>query len=234
MGNKINDGIMFCPVCDEMLKSGGDKRFETLVEHVSNPNQETYPLRPTLVCTNGKCECSKVDTFWDEYGDCYGGFKINYPNNRSSAYPSHARKSEIEIYKHGLKSKIYLSPFFMLWFLQPLIEINYKSNEWGDVLKRSFKLKFLKKDTFNPFKKDRLGYHTYYTFPLVSIFKSLKYNYRVLYNGEISETYRNHSLKDMFKDLPSWDKRWWRHTEKWLSKIIFRKWYKLYLQLEKK
>ena len=58
---------MKCPFCGCFLLEGEQKRYETLCEHVSNPNQEYYPLRDTWVCN---CEKSH-NSFWDWYGDFY-------------------------------------------------------------------------------------------------------------------------------------------------------------------
>lgn len=60
----------FCPKCKRDLVAGDLQRFETLVEHVSDPNAFMYrepPLRPTLVCPN-RCYGA---SFWDHCGDAY-------------------------------------------------------------------------------------------------------------------------------------------------------------------
>jgi hypothetical protein len=58
---------MKCPFCKRELVRGENRRYETLCDHVSNPNMTTHPLRPTFVCS---CELSQY-TFWDEWGDYY-------------------------------------------------------------------------------------------------------------------------------------------------------------------
>ena len=60
---------MKCPFCGKMLVPGERKEFETILDHVFNPNAESYPLRPTWICD---CEYS-IDSFWDEDGHRYGG-----------------------------------------------------------------------------------------------------------------------------------------------------------------
>jgi hypothetical protein len=65
--NAKNRKPLLCPFCKKELRSGEMKRYETLVDHVSDPNMETHPPRPTLVC---ECEAAK-GSFWDEWGDCY-------------------------------------------------------------------------------------------------------------------------------------------------------------------
>jgi hypothetical protein len=212
---------MYCPLCHSPLNNGKDKKYETLCEHVSDPNMEDYPLRPTFVCGKETCECHKQEVFWDESGDIYGGFKIKFIDGRDSAYPSFGCKMDTEIYKKGFKDKIVLPPFLMLWFLQPIIEFNYKADEWGMVLKRTWCLKWLKKDKLNPFYKDKFGYHVYYTFPFVSIIHTIKHNNSLIKNNKLSQNYKHSELKRIFEPISSWDKRWWRHFGLWLSKVLF-------------
>lgn len=216
---------LHCPKCHKPLIYGNDEEFETLTDHVCDPNASHRPLRPTLVCNNVDCIVSKGDNFWDEGGDFYGHSRIDFKDDISSAYPSHARQMDIKIYKKGLKKKTYLHPALMLWVLEPVIEYNYEADNYGTVLKRTWQLKWLKKDCW--YKKDRLGYHTYYNFPIPSIIWHLKRNYNILKNT--SDEYIVKTVEDVFEPLPSWDKRWWRHVEKILDKIIFLKYYVIYL-----
>ena len=59
---------MRCPFCGRILENGPCREYETLLDHVSDPNAEAYPLRPTSVC-----DCPQAEgKFWDEYGDSYG------------------------------------------------------------------------------------------------------------------------------------------------------------------
>lgn len=218
--------MLHCPKCKLELSIGKLREFETLVEHVCDPNMQSVPLRQTYVCSNTNCPASKEDIFWDEDGEYYGWSKgFDFDDNISTAFPSSARRIEIEIYKKGLKSKIDLPPFLMLWVLKPLIEFKYKADEYGTILSRTWELKWLRKEKL--FQRDGMGYNTYYSFPIPHIMWSLKNKYNTL--NKCSDGYRDYELKNMFDTLPSWDKRWWRYTESWLSKIIFRKWYKKYL-----
>jgi hypothetical protein len=220
---------MKCPKCYVKLSEGKQQEFETLCDHVCDPNnEEGLPKRPTFICTNEKCICSKIEIFWDEDGNIYGSTRKAFSFDRDeikTAYPSHARRMDIEIYKKGQKKRIDLPAYLMLWVLKPMIEFNYKANDYGTVLKRTWKLKWLKKDCW--YKKDQWGYHTYYTMSLVNIIHFLKSKYTqiqlVKRDGE--ETWSYKSLMESFEPIKSWDKRWWRHTELWLSKIVFRKWY---------
>ena len=56
---------MRCPYCRGPLYRGPKKVYETLLDHVTDPNNENLPQRRTLVC-----KCSP-DMFWDHYGDVY-------------------------------------------------------------------------------------------------------------------------------------------------------------------
>jgi len=41
------------------------------LDHVSDPNADSYPERQTFICENTSCELHKI-AFWDEFGDFYG------------------------------------------------------------------------------------------------------------------------------------------------------------------
>jgi hypothetical protein len=210
---------MYCPKCHEELSKDIKREFETLSDHVCNPNMTNYPLRPTFICKNEECSLSKKDIFWDEMGALYGWLdeEIKAP------YPSFQRRIDVEIYKKGVKSKIYLHPCLMLWFLKPMIEFTYKADDYGNILKRGYKLIWLKKDTWKPWKKDDFGYHTHYTFPIMNIIHHIKHNIDTIKNCSVN--YKEHNKKELLKPLPEWDKRWWRKVEKFLDKNIF---YNLY------
>lgn len=215
---------MKCPKCHTELIKGKNKEFETLEDHVCDPNKRNYPLRSTFVCNNNECPASKEDLFWDENGAMYGWNKnFKFDNDIYSAYPSFERRMDIEIYKKGLKSKLRLHPCLMLWFLQPMIEFTYKSDNYGNVLKRGYKLIWLKKDHWQPWIKDQWGYCTHYSFPTMNIIHHIQHRISTIRN--CSETYKQYNAKELLEPLSSWDKRWWRKVEKWLDKNVFYKYY---------
>lgn len=149
-----------CPVCEEPLSITGQKQYETGSEHVIDPNREEFPLRDAYQCTNKKCVACHKDTFWNYEGDLYSRdfhFDEHCVNNNDAPFGSLARKSNVEIYKKGLKKKTYLHPILCLWFLQPMIEYEYKANKEGEVLSKSFTIKFLKKS------RGQKHYSTYWT-----------------------------------------------------------------------
>lgn len=61
---------MRCPKCKATLVYGGERKYETLAEHVEDPNKEDYPLRPSHICPN---QCFGKDQFFDYDGGSYGG-----------------------------------------------------------------------------------------------------------------------------------------------------------------
>ena len=58
------------PKCKTTLVRGELKEYETLLEHVSNPNQEKFPLRDTYTCPN---KCFGNEQFFGYKGASYGG-----------------------------------------------------------------------------------------------------------------------------------------------------------------
>lgn len=86
---------MKCPFCKRDLIHGKSRLYETLSEHVCDPNGEDGDPgeRPTWECT---CEHSKrIDAFWDDLGDIYVGNHredSNYFVQYESAIDSTARK----------------------------------------------------------------------------------------------------------------------------------------------
>jgi len=60
-----------CPNCGTELIYDGDRVYETLCEHVSNPNTPDAEPRETFVCPNRDCWFHNR-YFWDVYGS--GGY----------------------------------------------------------------------------------------------------------------------------------------------------------------
>jgi len=91
---------MKCPFCKRDLISGRPRLFETLSEHVCDPNGEDGDPgeRPTWECT---CEYSReVGAYWNEDGEIYIDNYSTYSDrltNYSSAIGSMARKIDITV-----------------------------------------------------------------------------------------------------------------------------------------
>jgi len=69
---------LLCPLCRSQLIVGPDYRYETLGEHVCDPNG-ARPSRPTLVCPNQSCQASWAKIFWSTDGE--GPYHTNFDEN---------------------------------------------------------------------------------------------------------------------------------------------------------
>ncbi|MFW5847815.1 MAG: hypothetical protein ACOCVF_02765 [bacterium] len=147
-----------CPACKSKMIMAGQCEYETLGDHVFDPNKESYPPRDYYICSDEKCFTREYNIFWDYMGDRYGSIPYEiirkwgikdcdelFIDSNDSPFGSNGRKSNVEIYKKGLKKQIWLHRIFGGWFFQPFIEFYYKANTQGEVLTRSWKLKFVKR-----------------------------------------------------------------------------------------
>lgn len=63
-----------CPQCNTKLIRSEDREYETLDDHVSNPNQDFFIIRPTWKCPNSKCINNNTkEHFFGIDGGRYGG-----------------------------------------------------------------------------------------------------------------------------------------------------------------
>jgi len=139
-----------CPVCRAPIEYWMDRKFETLSEHVQNPNQLDYPLRPAFRCSNKTCvtrKKMKYDLFWNFDGARYGGLELDecFINGNDAPFGSIERKINVEIYKKGVKRAIFFHPIFCLYIVRPMIRFEYKSDTEGNILKKTAHLRFLKR-----------------------------------------------------------------------------------------
>ena len=199
---------MRCPKCKEVLVVTSQERLETLDEHVMCVEPT---LKDTYQCINENCPCSSKNYRWNKYGEFYSGGE--YPNKTfakdelTSPYNSFQRKSEVEIYKKGLRKKYVLHPIFMLYFFKPYIDINYKSDMDGNVLSKRYSLKIWAKD-------ENGGYNIGASF----CFHTWKYLY-----GEFIKNIKEKDYTKAFE--PSYNKSWDYKIFEWVMKKIYRKEY---------
>lgn len=66
---------MLCPLCRTILVAGPAKCYETLVEHVDDPNGERS-ARATLICPTTTCAAHHTGVYWSLDGD--GPFNANF------------------------------------------------------------------------------------------------------------------------------------------------------------
>lgn len=152
-----------CPSCKKELSWGGSLSYQTLSEHVSNPNYDPLP-RSFYYCNNILCDANSpeeikkrlvitektvrtepndVTVFWDEYGDSYGcfGSDIKFIDGNSSPFGSESRRQHIEIRKRDENFKI--TEIFGWRFNA---EYSYKADTDGNILKRKMRITVWKKD----------------------------------------------------------------------------------------
>jgi hypothetical protein len=152
-----------CPACKKKLLWGGSLSYQTLPEHVSNPNYDPPP-RSFYYCDNILCDANasqeinkrcvitektvrtepnNIIMFWDEYGDLYGGFRSNikFIGENNSPFGSDARRQNIEIRKRDENFKI-----IEIFGWRFNSEYSYKADTDGNILKRKMRITIWKKD----------------------------------------------------------------------------------------
>ncbi|MCK9476565.1 MAG: hypothetical protein M0R46_11630 [Candidatus Muirbacterium halophilum] len=164
---------MMCPLCKTNVEV--DKEEETFrYEDVCGSTVGSWKH----ICPNKDCILHKKKSFWNDHGDFYSGdlgFKKArklFPDDKYAALNSMAKRHEVEIYGKGLKRKIYLSEWWTLKILKPMIEFKYKGDDMGNVLGRTWKLRWLYKSGNQDY------YGTYYTSPIVHLYRMLKHTRR--------------------------------------------------------
>jgi len=205
----FEEQVLYCPYCKKLLEIDGSFTFEDAAGS-SNWTKK-------YVCVNDECVLYEK-SYWCDYGDFFSG-GINYvdinkffPDRKYAALNSYAKETEVSIYKKGLKEQTYLSPILTLWWLKPVIEHTYKGDKMGNVIKKGYKLKFLKKSDGR--------YSVYYSSPIRMFFWNINHirrNNISHYKKNPKNKYAITSLIDEL-ELRSWDKRWWRiWSRKWIK-----------------
>jgi hypothetical protein len=203
---------LYCPICKKKLEIDGTFIYEDICN--TDIRSDKY------ICINKECGLYKK-SFWNDSGEYFCGelglfeFEKKFGHTKYAAFNSISKNSEVEIYKKGLKKKTMLSPALTLWWLKPYIEHNYKADNWGNILKRSYKLKFLKKE------KDADDYYIHYIsgvrmfFFSINYFKSNKYK-------PYKKTPNEYNIKEIYKEIyDTWDKRFYKKVVKKYLKIRY-------------
>ena len=113
---------MRCPKCKSVLELDKQRKYETLNDHISNPNAIDYPFRKTYVCPNGSKWC--LTGFYDEWGDYYNAGNTFADTKYLYALDSGSRKCAVDIVKHPFAS--HKSKFFT--YLREVYELHI----WGE------------------------------------------------------------------------------------------------------
>jgi len=207
----MNDDILICPGCKKPLEVDGSFTYDDCCGSEWSRKH---------VCVNDDCHLAHK-AFWCDHGDYFSGdmkfgdFRKLYGHDKSAAFNSISKRTEIEIYKRDLKSKTYLSPIFTLWWLKPYIEHNYVGNEMGEILKKTYKLKFL--------KKSNGSYNVHYSSDIYSFYRSIKSFKRCIkYYKKQNSRFSIEQIMDKLS-IASWDKRWYRHLSLKWNKFRYKK-----------
>lgn len=237
---------MLCRFCEKPLIKGEDKKFETLCDHVSDPNAMDHPLRPTYVCEDPECIAnSKAKGFWDDYGDFYSSHRIADPHNKyghNSALNSFGMKMEVEVYKDDENFYIWRGFKYRL-----KIKYKYKANEMGEIIKRTPTLEIHRRD-FSKFtdmfffwdwrRNDWIGHHTNFhmlKYCKESYLRNLSEIGEAVKEGNLERALRyvekEYKDRDYYKKWGHQSKPWhmvWRHWEwyrpafsRWLENRYF-------------
>jgi len=209
-----------CPVCESPVEITSQEQYETLGEHVTNPNAESHPKRDAYRCTNKECICNHPDhnVFWNYNGEMYGGFRIDdeeFIGENNAPFGSFERKMNLEILKCGVDDNKYLSPALCLWILQPYIQYHYKGDVMGNVVKKWFTIEFL--------KKNERGEYSYQFTTCWSTWKHLWIDF-----SSKLKAYKEHKdikiLESAFEPVynRAWVYRWFETT----IKLLFWRYYK--------
>lgn len=240
---------MICPVCRKELVKGKDERYETLEEHVSDPNG-TPSVKETFRCPDENCRINKkFEGFWDWYGDFYSHEYC--PGEDFIALDSHRKQADVEISKRDENFT-----FFRTYSWKFRIVFKYKANTMGEVVKRTPTIEIQKRhwDSFKDYftwyfqNKDKRSWPSWclhhtnyrmYKFCLKEFYKLLAELYCSYENDSWEEIYKwlekvENKLDDLrqkstwgkkgkYKFLVKWD---------WYRRASYKKAYKEYMDID--
>lgn len=214
-----------CPICrSKLILGNGEKRYETLGDHVCNPNG-TPPNRPYFICPNDKCALFN-NSFFDDYGEFYSNigleeirkiFNISREddwNNTSkncchAAYNSNARKSWFEIY-YKEEFKRYFIGKMGFYFYNKIF-----ADKYGNIIKRKLKIQWLRKEKDGCTVQYVWGSHMF-IYELKTCFNSYK---------QYKKTKNDYYLDDIKKhcDKNNWMNKgeWWRNLGCFINRLFY-------------
>jgi hypothetical protein len=194
---------MLCPVCRTRLVPGERLRYETLDEHVCNPNGKS-PVRITFVCPKETCEAHVKEVFWANDGE--GPYMKNYrdecawQDGNPVPFNSYHRASYFAISYHDEDRK------FRWGKLCILREVHYESNAFGEKVGERVKYRII-------------WDNVYWT----SGFHKFLYLLRCFYGGHHTRDDRVWQAQDIIERAQPhgyYKPKWWRKAARWWIRIF--------------
>lgn len=229
---------MKCPCCKTELVPWIMLKLETLDEHVTCC--QDICEKQAYVCPNQVCQVNTRPTlkiFWNDIGDLYGEkdhtstdswrADNNYLNaipwidKNNAPFGTFQRKCNVEIYKQDENKDLFILPKWLPirkgWRCER--EWHYQSNEDGDILKRSSRLKW--------WIPNEHGTWTLY----VSGFRMLRHVLREVWRhyvdllkaeNEKQEKWTVDKLQEVIKRSEWEDAEWWRYVGAFAAHCVLR------------
>jgi hypothetical protein len=199
---------MECPCCRSRLVKGKEqKQFETLNDHVSDPNEDSpRPFRDVYRCQNSLCEARRRMLFWSEDGEGpYGviGDSIVWIDNNYGPFNSHARRMHFQISYHDEDRSLRCR-----WFMVKR-EVTYESNFHGDKVGKRVKYSWW-------FFNRNVGCQCHYTSGLKMFLFELRLLRRNTWN-------RRDEVRGVMERSRLKRAEWWRKAAALWVKVFYRK-----------
>ena len=206
---------MICPICSsELILGPGTKRYETLAEHVQDPNAPSS-AKEYFICSNSDCISISKKWFWDHMGDFYGshGYELQnivlFYHGITAARQSPARRIHIEVSKEDENFTL-----LHLGFFKVRVKYSYTADEDGNILKRKPRIEMWRR-----WKKGWINY-----IPGIKMFffclRQIKQLSMRLRENSSNEYVKMEFLREFNLDQ---DKRWWKKLYKFVIKIKYKK-----------
>jgi uncharacterized protein YbaR (Trm112 family) len=201
---------MLCPICKTTLVLKDQGYYETLGEHVSNPNG--YPsLKDGWGCPNEACPANKDNLSWlsDGEGPYHEKIGIEYPyiNNNSGPFGSYQRKSNVAFPDYFKKKRLWVN----LWAFKLVFEWKLTGDEEGNIVTRRIHCDLITRK------------NTMYTSGIHMFFYCMNNLHSNFARWQITGS--KWDLKTVLEyvdpEYQKWDKRWWKRLVKWYAKKKF-------------
>ena len=207
-----------CPVCSEEIVVTKHKRYESLCEHVSDPNG-LPSIKPGYTCLNVSCIANQMDATWTEDGALYMvGTRDEYDTIKSlsSSGTYYAKRSWEEGYEKMIMKQKKFTIKFNFWFYLLVIEPQYRQTSI-EQFNYTWELRKIK---FSWYKRNSDGsYIGVFTFWNLLFFtnRTVTDNFNAAMAGN---KYSLNQLNQILTDTSGWGSKETRTRQLWVNKII--------------